>query len=195
MGTTLPILTVGIKTEDDLMLARRRAREISQSLGFNSGDITRIITALSEISRNALEYSDGGSVAFAIDNNSGDHQELVIRVSDRGAGIADVPAVLSPQFQSRTGMGVGIRGSRALMDRFDIASVVGEGTTVTMSKRLPWSAPRFGSGDVTRLVDRIAKARGGTALNEMQAQNQALLQTLGELSAKNLEVERLREVA
>ena len=195
MASTLPVMTVSIKTEDDLLLVRRRARQISQSLGFSSGDTTRIVTALSEISRNAFEYSGGGSVAFAIDSHAGDNQELVIRVVDRGTGIADVPAVLSPQFQSRTGMGVGIRGSRALMDRFDITSVVGEGTTVAMSKRLPWSAPRFGSGDVIRLVDKVAKGDGGTALNEMQAQNQALLQTLEELNAKNIEVERLREVA
>ena len=195
MGTTVAILTVLIRTEDDLLLARRRARQISQSLGFSSGDTTRIVTALSEITRNAFEYAKGGAVAFAIDSHAADHQELVLRVSDRGAGIADVPAVLSPQFHSRTGMGVGIRGSRALMDRFDITSVVGQGTTVTMSKRLPWSAPVFGTGDVLRLVDQIAKGDGGTPASEMQTQNQALLQTLEELTAKNTEVERLREVA
>ena len=191
----LAILTVAIRAEDDLLLARRRARQISQSLGFSTGDTTRIVTALSEITRNAFEYSGGGSVAFALDSHGADNQELVIRVSDSGAGIADVAAVLSPQFQSRTGMGIGIRGSRALMDRFDIASIPGKGTTVTMSKVLPWSAPRFGSGDVLRLVDQIAKGDGGTALGEMQTQNQSLLQTLEELTAKNVEVERLREVA
>jgi signal transduction histidine kinase len=194
-GPTVAIMTVAFPTEDDLLLARRRARQISQSLGFSPGDTTRIVTALSEITRNAFEYAGGGTVAFAIDNHSRDHQELVIRVSDRGPGIADVAAVLSSQFQSRTGMGVGVRGSRSLMDRFDISSVVGEGTTVTMSKRLPWSAPKFGTGDVIRLVDQIAKGDGGSALGEMQAQNQALLQTLEELTAKNVEVERLREVA
>src|SRR5688500_15895150 len=157
---------------------------IAQSLGFSGGDTTRIVTALSEISRNAFEYAGGGTVAFAIDSHDTDHQELVLRVTDNGPGITDVAAVLSPQFQSRTGMGVGIRGSRALMDRFDIASVVGKGTTVLMSKTLPWSAPRFGTGDVIRLVDQIAKTGGGTALTEMQTQNQSLLQTLEELTAK-----------
>ena len=195
MESTLPILTVAIRTEDDLLLARRRARQIAQYLGFSAGDTTRIVTALSEISRNAFEYAGGGSVAFAIDAHEADQQELMLRVSDHGAGIADVAAVLSPQFQSRTGMGVGLRGSRALMDRFEISSVVGKGTTIEMSKRLPWSAPRFGKGDVIRLVDQLAKNGGGTALSEMQTQNQALLQTLEELTAKNTEIERLREVA
>ena len=194
MPVSLPILTVAIRTEGDLLLARRRARHIAQSLGFTTGDTTRIVTALSEITRNAFEYSGNGAVAFAIDN-SASNQELVIRVTDQGAGIADVAAVLSPQFQSRRGMGVGIRGSRALMDRFVITSTVGQGTTVMMSKLLPWSAPKFGGGDVVRLVDQIARGDDGSAIGELHAQNQSLLLTLSELTATNVEIERLREVA
>ena len=195
MAASVAILTVAIRSEDDLLLARRRAREVSQRLGFAASDTTRIVTALSEITRNAFEYAGGGAVSFAIDTHSADHQELVIRVSDHGPGITDVTAVLSTQFHSRTGMGIGIRGSRALMDRFEITSAVGEGTTVMMSKQLPWSAPKFGNGDVLRLVDQIARGDGGTALSEMQSQNQALLLALEELTAFNIEIERLREVA
>jgi signal transduction histidine kinase len=195
MESTVAILTVAIRHESDLLLARKRARQICQGLGLSVGDTTRVVTALSEIARNAFEYARGGTVAFSIESHSGDHQELVLRVADQGAGIANVPEVMSEHFRSSTGMGVGIRGSRALMDRFTITSVVGTGTTVVMSKRLPWSAPKFGTGDVARLVERLAKTTDASTFDEVHAQNQALLQTLEELTHRNAEVERLSAVA
>src|SRR5688500_7628950 len=141
MAANTAVLTVAIHREQDILLARQRARLISQFLGFSTGDMTRITTALSEIARNAFEYGGGGKVTFAIeDQPSG--QDLVIRVRDEGPGIADVEAVLSPDFRSRTGMGIGIKGSRGLMDGFAITSTPGGGTTVTMAKTIPWSASR-----------------------------------------------------
>jgi signal transduction histidine kinase len=195
MDKVFPILTVALQREHDLLLARKRGRQIAQTLGFSNGDTTRITTAISEMARNAFEYAGGGSVAFSIESHGRDHQELVIRMSDTGPGIADVNAVLSSDFQSSTGMGVGIRGTRALMDRFSIESIVGAGTTVVMAKRLPWSAPSFGTTDVARLVDKLAKAADASPLGEMHAQNQELLNTLEELTQRNVEVERLNVIA
>ena len=192
---SIPIFTAPIKHENDLLLARKRARQICQGVGLSVGDTTRVVTALSEISRNVIEYGAEGTVAFSIDRHGSNNQELVIRVADRGPGIADVQGVMSAQFQSRTGMGIGIRGSRALMDRFDITSVVGGGTTVMMSKALPWSAPMLGAADVKRLLGQIGNAGAATPLEEMQAQNLALLQTLEELTHRNTEVERLSTIA
>lgn len=195
MRASVPILSVAIAREADLLLARKRARQISQSLGLSVGDTTRITTALSEMTRNAFEYAGGGRVVFTVSSHAPDQQELVITVTDEGPGIADVDAVMSSEFQSRTGLGVGIRGSRALMDRFAITSTVGEGTTVVMAKQLPWSAPRFGAADVARLAEQLAKATEPSPLGEMQAQNQELLHTLEELSRRNIEVERLGSLA
>jgi signal transduction histidine kinase len=195
MRASVSVLSVAIARETDLLLARKRARQISQTLGLSAGDTTRITTALSEIARNAFEYAGGGVVLFSVASHAPDQQELVITVSDDGTGIADVNAVMSPEFQSRTGMGVGIRGSRALMDRFAITSTVGAGTTVVMGKHLPWSAPTFGSADVARLADQLAKATDASPLGEMQAQNQELLQTLEELTKRNTEIERLGSLA
>jgi signal transduction histidine kinase len=195
MDKSLPILAVAIRREHDLLLARKRAREIAQALGFSNGDTTRITTAISEMSRNAFEYAGGGSAAFSIESQGRDHQELVIQISDTGPGIADVASVLSPEFQSRTGMGIGVRGTRALMDRFSLESVVGSGTTVVMAKRLPYSAPAFGATDVKRLTDKLAKAADASPLGEMHAQNQELLHTLEELTHRNTEVERLSVIA
>ena len=190
----VPILTVAIAREADVLLARKRARQISQSLGLSVGDTTRITTALSEMTRNAFQYAGGGRVVFSVASHASAQQELVITVSDDGPGIADVNAVMSSEFQSRTGMGVGIRGTRALMDRFTIASNAA-GTTVVMAKHLPWSAPRFGAADVARLVGQLAKASDASPLGELQAQNQELLQTLEELTHRNIEVERLGSLA
>jgi signal transduction histidine kinase len=195
MGLTVPLLTVAIRQENDILLARQRARQISQFLGFSSGDVARITTALSEVARNAFEYAGGGSATFAIEGQALDRQDLLIRVVDEGAGIADTRAVLSPNFKSRTGLGIGLKGSRALMDRFELTSVVGRGTTVVMAKRLPWSTAKFGAADVARLTGELAKTVEATPLGELQLQNQTLLNTLQEITQRQSEIERLGVIA
>ena len=195
MRLIISLLTVAIKREHDILLLRQRGRQIGQFLGFSTVDIVRITTALSEMARNAFEYGGGGSVAFAIETQALDRQELVIRVQDGGSGIADVPGVLSPTFKSRTGMGIGIKGSRSLMDRFTITSAVGKGTTVVMAKFLPWSASKFTPTDAGRLATEIAKSSESTPFGELQVQNQALLAALQELTERQAEVERLGAIA
>jgi signal transduction histidine kinase len=194
VGITSPVLIVAIRREQDILLARQRARQISQFLAFSTGDMTRITTALSEVTRNAFEYAGGGQVSFAIENQP-HGQDLVIRVQDEGKGIADLEAVLSPDFQSRTGMGIGIKGSRGLMDRFAITSPPGGGTTVTMAKTIPWSSSRFGPAEAAKLAEKLAKESDATPLGELQIQNQTLLNTLQELTERQREVERLNVIA
>ncbi len=195
MRPTVPLLTVAIRRENDILLARQRARQISQFLGFSTGDVARITTALSEVARNAFEYAGGGSAAFAIEGQALDRQDLLIRVVDEGPGMADARAVLSPTFKSRTGLGIGLKGSRALMDRFDITSIVGGGTTVVMAKRLPWSTSKFGPAEIARLTGELAKTREATPMGELQLQNQSLLNTLQEVTQRQSEIERLAVVA
>jgi len=195
MRANVPLLTVAIRRENDILLARQRARQISQFLGFSGGDVARITTALSEVARNAFEYAGGGSATFAIEGRALDHQDLVIRVADDGPGIADTRAVLSPDFKSRTGLGIGIKGSRALMDRFEITSVPGHGTTVVMAKRLPWSTSKFDAAEMARLTAELARAGDATPLGELQVQNQTLLNALQELTQRQSEIERLGVIA
>ncbi|HMC55659.1 MAG TPA: sensor histidine kinase [Gemmatimonadaceae bacterium] len=190
----ISLLTVALRHEQDILLVRQRARVIAQAAGFSGSDITRITTALSEIARNALEYAGKGSVAFSIEPAT-DGQDLVMRIADEGAGIANLAEVLAPDFKSRTGMGIGIKGSRALMDRFVITSEVGRGTTVVMAKRLPWSSKRFGPADAAQLAQTLAKVADSTPFGELQLENQALLNTLQELTARQAEIERLGVVA
>jgi signal transduction histidine kinase len=195
MPSAFPLSTVAIRREPDILLARQRARQIAQCLQFTVGDVTRITTALSEVARNAFEYAGGGKVAFSVEMLAGESQALVIRVTDDGPGIADLAAVLAPGFKSRTGLGAGISGSRALMDEFTITSAAGSGTQVCMSKTLPWAATRFAAGEAASLVDQLAKAAEATPFGELQIQNQALLNALQESSERQAEVERLGKVA
>jgi signal transduction histidine kinase len=195
MPASIPISTVVIRREEDILLARQRTRQISQFLGFSNGDTTRITTALSEVARNAFDYAAGGAVAFSVENQPLNRQDLVLRVTDEGPGIPDVPAVLRADFKSRTGMGIGIKGSRALMDRFTITSAAGKGTVVVMAKALPWSASKFGAPEAARLSNEMTKVTAATPFGELQAQNQALLNTLQELTQRQAEIDRLRVIA
>src|SRR3954463_10229528 len=105
-----PILSVDLLMEHDVVLARQRARQIAGLLGFDGQDQTRIATAVSEIARNAFRYARGGKVEFALQGESAP-QLLIMRVSDKGPGIADVAHVLSGNYRSSTGMGIGLLGA------------------------------------------------------------------------------------
>jgi anti-sigma regulatory factor (Ser/Thr protein kinase) len=100
-----PILTAQVRFEKDIVQVRQKARQIAAGLGFDSQAQTRIATAVSEIARNAFKYAGGGQVEFIVEGES--PQIFRIRISDTGPGIADLAAVLSPNFRSGTGAGLG----------------------------------------------------------------------------------------
>ena len=101
--------------EHDLVTARQRARQIARLLGFDNQDQARIATAVSEIARNAVRYARDGSVEYRLEGDSPPHV-LIIRVADRGPGIANLRDILDGNYRSATGMGLGIVGARRLMD-------------------------------------------------------------------------------
>src|SRR5262245_48136454 len=101
--STLPIMSVEIRHEQDVVSARQRARQIAVLLRFDSQQQTRIATAVSEIARNAYQYATGGRVEFAVEGQAGP-QSLLVRVSDRGKGIADLSKILEGSYVSPTGM-------------------------------------------------------------------------------------------
>src|SRR5215831_8756723 len=133
-GRGMRILNVTIQHEPDVVLARQRARQIAQLLGFDAQDQTRIATAVSEIARNAFSYAGGGRVDFRIEGRT-QPQLLVVRISDSGRGIDNLRDVLDGRYQSKTGMGLGIVGARRLMDQFEIESS-SSGTVVLLKKLL-----------------------------------------------------------
>ena len=191
----IPLITVALRRENDLLLARQRARQIAQLIGFSSGDSTRITTAVAEIARNALVYGCGGTVGFLIESEEQGPQSLAVHIADDGPGITGLDTILAGNYGSKTGMGVGITGSRALMDEFRIDTTVGAGTRVLMSKRLPRTAPRFGGVEIARMTDALTARSDGSPFGELQMQNQELLHALDEIRSRQAEIERLSKVA
>ena len=130
----LPILG-----EDDIVLSRQRARELARQLGFGAVDQSRIATAVSELARNVVRYATNGRGEVTIRTISAaagqrEREGIEIVVTDEGPGIPDVDQALRDGFTSGGGMGMGLPGTRRLMDEMSIASEVGRGTTVTIRK-------------------------------------------------------------
>ncbi|HVR97091.1 MAG TPA: ATP-binding protein [Thermoanaerobaculia bacterium] len=184
------LLTVEIRQEPDVVLVRQRARQIARLLGFESQDQVRIATAVSEVARNVYQYAGKGRIEFLLEGRTAP-QVLLIRASDKGPGIADLPLLLSGRYRSPTGMGVGILGARRLMDQFDIESAPGAGTTVRLRKLLPASIPVLDKPQVAEIGAALAREHVQNPFVEVQHQNQELLRTLDELRGKQDELMRV----
>lgn len=183
------LLSVNLQHEHDVVLARQRARQVAKLLVFEAQDQTRIATAVSEIARNALCYAGGGTVEFAIEGQSAP-QVLLIRVTDRGPGIPMLQRILDEQYISSTGMGLGILGSRRLMDQCDIQTSP-HGSTVTLKKLFPRHAPVVTARRLAQIAAQLAQQRPHSPLEVVQEQNQELLHTLEELRQKQEDLLRL----
>ena len=182
---SLPILELALASERDVVVARQRSRQIAGALGFDAQDQTRVATAVSEIARNAVRYARGGKVEFSLAGSTAP-QVLFVQVSDRGPGIANLDDVLRGNYRSSTGMGVGIIGSRRLMDGFEIGSSP-KGTRVVLKKLLPRGAPLLNESGITRIIDGL-RAEPRDVYEEVQRQNQELLHALDELRARQEEL-------
>jgi signal transduction histidine kinase/CheY-like chemotaxis protein len=184
------ILSVTIQHEPDVVLARQRARQIAGLLGFEGQDQTRIATAVSEIARNAFVYAGGGSVEFQLEGQTAP-QVFIISVKDQGPGIAALQAILDGEYQSKTGMGLGLSGARRLMDQFTVETKPNQGTTVHLKKLLPAKIPIITTKRFTQITDELARQRPQDPLIEIQQQNQELLRTLQELRTRQEDLLRL----
>jgi serine/threonine-protein kinase RsbT len=129
-------IALAISSEDDIVTARRQAREIARALGFGAVDQSRIATAVSELARNVARYATDGRGEARIRrlplSPRGEGIEIVVR--DEGPGIADVERAMQAGFTSGGGLGMGLPGTRRLMDEMEIESALGIGTTVTIRK-------------------------------------------------------------
>jgi len=186
---TAPLITCRIRIEQDIVATRQRARQIAAAVGLDITGQTRVATAVSEIARNAYAYAGGGQVDFSIEGSTVP-QVLCIRISDHGPGIADLDHVLSGSYKSPTGMGIGVVGTRRLMDRFHIESTP-QGTTVTLRKILPRRASVFTAAEKAALVHQLTLERPSGPLAEMQEQNRELLRLLEELQTRGEELQRV----
>ena len=184
------ILTVSIRNEVDVVAARQRARQIAGLCGFTHQDQVRIATTISELARNVFRYAGNGQVEFLLEGTTAP-QTLLMHVRDQGPGIANLELVLSGNYQSSTGMGLGLLGARKLMDAFEVQTAPGRGTLVILRKLLPPSARLVTTLLLGEMGASLTIQQPDVALSEAQHQNQELLATLAELKTRQDELLQL----
>ncbi|MBI2809374.1 MAG: hypothetical protein HYX67_00890 [Candidatus Melainabacteria bacterium] len=170
-----PILLLTIRSELDVVLARKRARQVALLLGFDTADQTRISTAVSEIARNAFIHAGGGKLEFSIQDAKLPYTFLV-KMSDSGPGISNLDEVLAERQPYN-----GLRGATKLVDKFTVDSNT-SGTIVQLEKKL---APRlpFTGNELDGIANSLTKLISANPTDEVYQQNQELLQALEQLSA------------
>jgi serine/threonine-protein kinase RsbT len=122
-----------LKSSNDVVIARQRVRQWAIELRFSLVDQTKLVTAASELARNTLDYGRGGEMTIEV-INSGARAGLRLTFEDRGPGIADIDQALKDGFTTGSGMGLGLGGSKRLVNEFKIESEVGKGTRVTVAR-------------------------------------------------------------
>jgi len=129
-------VVVAIESADDIVTARQAGRDMATKLDFSMTDVTMITTAISEVARNISKYAGRGEIRLGVIRRQA-RRALMVEAVDQGPGIADPEQALEDGFSTGSGLGLGLPGSRRLMDDFELTSALGEGTTVTMWKWLP----------------------------------------------------------
>jgi serine/threonine-protein kinase RsbT len=121
-------LVLKIRVEDDVARARSEARQLAVVLGCTQVGQTRLMTAVSELARNIVQYAGGGEVELTpVSKPAG----VQIVATDRGPGIPNLDRIMTGNYRSRLGMGLGLRGVKKLAERFDVRTEPGRGTTVS----------------------------------------------------------------
>jgi serine/threonine-protein kinase RsbT len=122
-----------LRSEHDVVLARQLVRRLTQELGFSLVDQTKMVTAASELARNALIYGGGGRMSWQM-RSEGARQGLKLEFADEGPGIANIELAMTDGWTSGTGLGMGLSGARRLVNEFHIDSRVGVGTRVSITR-------------------------------------------------------------
>jgi serine/threonine-protein kinase RsbT len=122
-----------LSNEHDIVLARQNVRRMTQQIGFSLVDQTKMVTAASELARNALIYGGGGVLKWEI-LNDGAKRGLRLIFEDQGPGIPNLELAMTDGWTSGHGLGLGLTGTRRLVNEFDLQSTVGVGTRVTITR-------------------------------------------------------------
>ena len=125
---------VPVLEDDDIVRARQAVRRITEELQFSLVDQTKMVTAASELARNALEHGGGGKVTLEALEEGGVRRGLRLVFEDQGPGIANLELALRDGFTTGGGLGLGLGGAKRLSNEFEIASRPGEGTRVAIAR-------------------------------------------------------------
>lgn len=124
---------ISIRSEGDIVAARRAVRDTATVLGFSQTDVARIVTAASELARNVFRYAGEGVMQWDKVEKDG-RTGIELQFKDNGPGIADIEMALTEGYSTGGGLGMGLPGAKRLSDELEILSSVGQGTTVTLRK-------------------------------------------------------------
>jgi signal transduction histidine kinase len=185
---------VYVRREADIVKVRERVRRLTREIGFDSTTQIKITTAVSEVTRNIYEYAQSGTISLALAERGSD-VGLMVMARDDGPGIDPVTlrAIMRGSYQSTSGLGVGLSGTRKLMDEFDIQTASGEGTRVSVVKWLPRAVGANARDRVEELREHLGADTDAVAVEELQQQNRDFIEILGELEEKREQLERLNE--
>ena len=128
-----PTGTLPLASEQHIVASRQTVRALCQELRFSLVEQTKMVTAASELSRNTLIHGGGGRMHWAL-LQEGVRRGLQLRFEDEGPGIANIDLAMSDGYTSGGGMGLGLPGSKRLVNDFDIRSTPGQGTCVSIVK-------------------------------------------------------------
>ena len=132
-GGTLDSGSLDVTVEQDVVAARQNVRKLATQIGMRLVDQTKLITAASELARNTVIYGGGGHMDWAI-VEKGVRKGLRLTFRDEGPGIADLKLAMTDGWTSGNGLGLGLTGTKRLVDDFDIDTGPGRGTRVTIVK-------------------------------------------------------------
>ena len=133
MTTILSSGELPLKNEHDIVLGRQTVRRLAQEQAFSLVDQTKLVTAASELARNALIYGGGGTLKWEV-LKEGIRGGVRLTFQDAGPGIANLELALTDGWSSGSGMGLGLSGARRLVNEFELQSTVGSGTRVTVTR-------------------------------------------------------------
>lgn len=122
-----------IRSDEDIVRVRQRVRELCVAAGFTLVDQTKMVTAASELARNALEYGGGGDVQISTQQNGARRGVRLLFVDD-GPGIADLAQAMRDGYTSGSGLGLGLGGAKRLVNDFSIESQPGQGTRIMIAR-------------------------------------------------------------
>ncbi|MCX6252612.1 MAG: ATP-binding protein [Bacteroidetes bacterium] len=185
-----------IHYETDVIRARNLSSLLAKEVQFDKVTCIRIGTAVSELSRNIIEHAHGGTLHFYLGEQKEGINGLVLIFEDHGPGIKDIDSIESGKFQSKTGMGVGLSGSRRLMDDFDIQSHPGKGTKIAAAKWLPKKFLALDPGRIQQIQSAFQKTilRGDSSMvDTINSQNNELLFLLSQLQERNNQIETINQ--
>ena len=190
--TTTRLGEIYVRREADIIKVRDRVRRLAREMGFDSTTQIKVTTAISELTRNIYEYAKSGAISLAVAERGPD-VGLHITARDDGPGIDEktLQAILRGRYQSYSGMGVGLSGTRKLMDEFDIQTAKDEGTRVAVIKWLPRAAATGVKERIEELRSHFNEKADDSALEELQQQNRDFVAILSELEEKRAELEEV----